>query len=215
MGGAPPASPDGAFSPGGEALAAGEASLPGWHRWLHGYSRAGWGACRDAAGSLESGLRSWLRSHLHSLVSAALIVLLFVGTTGLAAFMSVRVAQEGRATVLAVRDAFPAAWAGMAASAPLLVDASVGAGAAVARTAAAGTAAAATAAEGNGGAGDASVGSEAPLPPAAAAVLPPWVVAYQQEALQLAQQALPAIASWAEAHFYGFMDKQNLTAALG
>lgn len=112
---------------------------------------------------------------------------LFVGTTGLAAFLSVRVAQEGRNTVLAVRDVFPAAWAGMAASTPLLADAeAVAAAAAGARPGASGV-----------------------------PVLPAWVASYQREALQLVQQSLPAVASWAEAQLYGFVEKQNLTAALG
>lgn len=112
---------------------------------------------------------------------------LFVGTTGLAAFLSVRVAQEGRDTVLAVRDVFPAAWAGMAASTPLLADAE-----------------AAVAATPGGRPGAAGV-----------PVLPAWVTSYQREALQLVQQSLPAVASWAESQFYGFVEKQNLTAALG
>ena len=88
---------------------------------------AGKAACAGIASSLEAGLRSALRSNLHALVSALLIMGLFIGTTGLAAFLSVRVAQEGRATVLAVRDVFPAAWSGMAASTPLLAEAVAGA----------------------------------------------------------------------------------------
>ena len=50
------------------------------------------------------------------------------------------------------------------------------------------------------------------MPPA---VLPAWVASYQQEALQLVQQALPAVATWAEAQLHGFVEKQNLTEALG
>ena len=170
----------------GAAAAAQAGAAAWWQRWS-GTWRVVRAAAAGVLGSLEAGLRSTLRANLHALVALLLILGLFVGTTGLAAFLSVRVAQEGRATVLAVRDAFPAAWAGMAASTPLLAEAVAGAG------------------EGRGGGG--------PLP--AGAVLPAWVASYQKEALALAQQALPAIASWGEAHFHGFVEKQNLTAALG
>ena len=146
-------------------------------------------AAGGVLGGLEAGLRSTLRANLHALVALLLILGLFVGTTGLAAFLSVRVAQEGRATVLAVRDVFPAAWAGMAASTPLLADAVAAAGGG----------------RSGSGSGNSSSGSG----------VPPWVASYQKEALQLVQQALPAIASWGEAHFQGFVEKQNLTSALG
>jgi hypothetical protein len=157
-------------------------------------------ACAGILSSLEAGLRSALRTNLHALVSALLIMGLFIGTTGLAAFLSVRVAQEGRATVLAVRDVFPAAWSGMAATTPLLADAVAGAPEP-------------QAASGNG---SSSIGSRGePPPPLPPAVLPAWVASYQQEALQLVQQALPAVATWAEAQLHGFVEKQNLTEALG
>lgn len=166
---------------------------------------AAWRAVRatwaSLCASLEAGLRSGLRSNLHALVSGVLILALFVGTTGLAAFLSVRVAQEGRATVLAVRDVFPAAWAGMAASTPLLADAAATADSST-------SPAGGGAGPGTGAAGKAAGGT--PLP-----ALPRWVAAYQREALGLVQQALPAVASWGEGQFYGFMEKQNLTSALG
>lgn len=171
----------------GHAGADGGEGLGGWwQRWAVAWLAAR-EAARDVASSLESGLRAALRTHLHALVALTLILALFVGTTGLAVFLSVRVAQEGRVTVLAVRDVFPAAWAGMAASTPLLADA----------------AAAADSARRSGG---------GPLP---TPVLPAWVASYQAEALALAQQALPAIASWGEQQFHGFVERQNLTAALG
>lgn len=177
----------------GDLAAAGEgAAAAGWWDRLRAGLQAVHTAWRSVSASLGAGLRSALRSNLHALVSLALILGLFVGATGLAAFLSIRVAQEGRATVLAVRDVFPAAWAGMAASTPLLADA------------------AAAAEEGGTGAG-----LGVPAAAAAATVLPTWVASYQREALALAQQALPAIASWGEGQFYGFMEKQNLTAALG
>lgn len=170
---------------------------------MWGRCRSAWrdtqDACAGVAASLQAGLRSALRSNLHALVAGALILGLFVGTTGLAAFLSVRVVQEGRATVLAVRDVFPAAWTGMAASTPLLADA----------------AAAADGAADSGGAGAAREGSPAAAAVAPAAVLPPWVAAYQREALQLAQQALPAMSAWGEEQVARFMAKQNLTSALG
>ena len=171
-----------------------------WWEWcLEGW-QASKAACAGILSSLEAGLRSALRSNLHALVSALLIMGLFIGTTGLAAFLSVRVAQEGRATVLAVRDVFPAAWSGMAASTPLLAEAVAGAPEPqpAARN------------------GSSSVGgSRGEPPPLSPAVLPAWVASYQHEALQLVQQALPAVATWAEAQLHGFVEKQNLTAALG
>ena len=181
-----------ASAAGEEAAAAGPQS-PWWAQ-----CRAAWRTVRAAAGGvlggLEAGLRSTLRANVHALVALLLILGLFVGTTGLAAFLSVRVAQEGRATVMAVRDVFPAAWAGMAASTPLLADAVAAAGGGS-----------------SGGSGNSSSGGGTPAAP----VLPPWVASYQKEALQLVQQALPAIASWGESHFQGFVEKQNLTSALG
>ena len=111
----------------GAAAAAQGGAAAWWER-----CRSAWRTVRAAAGGvlggLEAGLRSTLRANLHALVALLLILGLFVGTTGLAAFLSVRVAPEGRATVLAVRDVFPAAWAGMAASTPLLADAVAAAG---------------------------------------------------------------------------------------
>ena len=196
--GTPGTQPDVASAASDEAAAAAGWLARARTTW-HG-ARAAWASLRA---SLEAGLRSALRSNLHALVSGVLILALFVGTTGLAAFLSVRVAQEGRATVLAVRDVFPAAWAGMAASTPLLADAAAAADSSAGRVDA-GAGGAAAAAAGGGGAGG-------PPPPA----LPRWVAAYQREALGLVQQALPALASWGEGQFYGFLERQNLTSALG
>lgn len=171
--------------------------------WWEGCRRC-WLATRDTCGdvlaSVEAALRSGLRRNLHALVAALLIAGLFVGTTGLATFLSMRVAQEGRATVLAVRDAFPTAWAGMAASTPLLAEAVAGEHGAV-------SAAAPSGAGEPGGEGSGT----ATQPPG----LPAWVTAYQAEALALVQQSLPALASWAESQFYGALERQNLTSALG
>lgn len=171
------------FTEGRQRAAAASAGEAGAAAGAQGGTAAWWEQCRTAwrtvraaaggvLGGLEAGLRSTLRANLHALVALLLILGLFVGTTGLAAFLSVRVAQEGRATVLAVRDVFPAAWAGMAASTPLLADAVAAAG-------------------GSGmGSGNSSLGSHGST---AAPVLPSWVASYQKEALQLVQQSLPAI----------------------
>ncbi|EFN55069.1 hypothetical protein CHLNCDRAFT_134947 [Chlorella variabilis] len=189
-------------SPGEEAAGAALTAADRWWGWWRGCWRGARAACAGVLGVLDAALRSALRANLHALVSLLLILGLFVGTTGLAAFLSVRVAQEGRATVLAVRDVFPTAWAGMAASTPLLADAAAAAG------------------EGRrGGGGGALPGAAAAAGGAAAlgdgAGLPSWVAAYQAEALALVQQSLPAVASWAETQFYGALEKQNLTSALG
>ncbi|GAB4819140.1 hypothetical protein N2152v2_006186 [Parachlorella kessleri] len=79
--------------------------------------------CHSLICSLDGGLRTLLRRNLHALVSLLLIAGLLLGSTGLAAFLTVRVAQEGRGTLLAVRDVFPAAWASVAATTPMLAEA--------------------------------------------------------------------------------------------
>jgi hypothetical protein len=168
---------------------------------------------RLAAGAflaaLDGALRGSLRRNLHALASMALILGLFAGTTGLAAFLSVRVAQEGRATLLAARDAFPAAWAGMAASTPLLADVAAaepahgGDGGGGGLREGAGGGGGGVAKRGGGGGGGGGAG------------LPSWVGAYRGEALALVQQSLPALAAWAEAQFYGALERQNLTSAVG
>jgi hypothetical protein len=184
------------------AAAAGSLAADSWREWCAGAWHDVHAALGGILGSLEAVLRSSLRRNLHALVSLLLIAALCVGTTGLAAFLSVRVAQEGRATVLAVRDIFPTAWAGMAASTPLLADvASAGEGA-PRRT---GSTDSRSLEERQG---------EGQVAPATKG-LPLWVAAYQQEALGLVQQALPAVASWAEVQLYGALDRQNLTSAVG
>ncbi|KAI3438020.1 hypothetical protein D9Q98_000463 [Chlorella vulgaris] len=184
------------------AAAAGSLAADSWREWCRGAWHDVHAALGGILGSLEAVLRSSLRRNLHALVSLLLIAALCVGTTGLAAFLSVRVAQEGRATVLAVRDIFPTAWAGMAASTPLLADvASAGEGA-PRRT---GSTDSRSLEERQG---------EGQVAPATKG-LPLWVAAYQQEALGLVQQALPAVASWAEVQLYGALDRQNLTSAVG
>lgn len=79
-------------------------------------------SCSAMLRSLDDWLRGLLRRNLHTLVSLLLIAGLLVGSTGLAAFLTVQVVQEGRASVLAVREVLPTAWTGVTLSGPLLPD---------------------------------------------------------------------------------------------
>jgi hypothetical protein len=169
----------GALAGGGEAGAARAAAAVG-------------DAALAAARALDAGLRRLLRANLHALVSAGLIVALLLGSAGGAAFLATRIVQEGRGAVLAARDAFPAAWAGVVAATPALADALPD------------------------GAppppppgGDAASAARAPPPQ-----LPAWVAAWRRDALAVAQRSLPGAAAWLEAQVAGLVAAHNLTDAL-
>ena len=162
--------------------------------WLRSFA-ALYGALRAEA---QRRLRAALRANLHPIVSALLILVLLLGTTGLVAVLTVRVVQEGRSTVLAVRDVFPTAWAGMAAVTPLLADAVSDDGT-------------------NGGSSSAGsgAGTGALVGGRVRAAVPPWVRAYQQDALALVQRALPEVATFVERRLQQFVTNNNLTSAIG
>eukprot|EP00887_Chlorella_sp_A99_P007660 scaffold20.g7660.t1 len=177
--GARAAAGDGATAAGAEAAA--RTAWAATSRWLRGATAL----CAALWAECETRLRAALRANLHTLVSLLLILALLLGTSGLAAFLTVRVVQEGRSTVLAVRDVFPTAWAGVAASTPLLADA---------------------VSDDGGGGG---------LPESRMlAGLPPWVRAYQADALALVQRALPEAATWVEHRLQQFAHNKNLTSTL-
>jgi hypothetical protein len=127
------------------------------------------------------------------LVTLLLVLAVVVGTVGASAFLTVRVVQEGRSAVVAARGAFPAAWSSVAAATPFLADAADGG-------------------EEDEGSGGATRGLKELTQGVG---LPPWVAAYQQDALSLVQRSLPGVAAWLEGQLHGLMRAHNLTDALG
>lgn len=142
----------------------------------------------------ESLLRSLLRKNLHVLVTMVLIVGLLIGTAGTAAFLSVRILNEARGVLVAAKDAFPAAWPGISAVTPLLVEELT---------------------DEDGNVELNMRGASRSLQQVASGVaLPPWLEAYRQDAMALAQRSLPGMAAWLEGRVHGLMRAHNLTDTL-
>lgn len=189
---------------------------------LHGFSHctkytesfykiaaAGIRKCSKALSVIESPIRALLRRNLHAIVTALLIVGLIIGTMTATAFFTVRIIGEARGVLVAARDAFPAAWPSITAATPRLVDELPDVDSSTTT-------------------GTTTINHmDIPLlslqqqqniknlqQVAAGVPLPPWLQAYREDAVSLAQRSLPAMASWLEERIYGLMRDQNLTDTL-
>jgi predicted PurR-regulated permease PerM len=179
--------------------------------------------------SVDSGLKNGLKANLDALASLLLILVLMIGTTALALFLSARVAQEGRTAVTTFKNSFPAAWANAAAATftPRHIDLS--------------PAVIVVHIEGEGEKGDEQQGigekdsneqqQATPLEEQKQEEidfanrlllqhqqeeqqLPEWLAKYQKDAIDLAQSSLPGLVRWMDARLVDFVTANNLTAAL-
>lgn len=142
--------------------------------------------------AVDTAIRNVVHANVHAMVTLALIAALLLGTAGTATFISLQIANEARGAIAAARDAFPAAWPGVAgpvslALEPLLPETGIEA---------------------------LGAGPRRLQQVASGVQLPPWLAAYQQDALAMAQRSLPGIVSWLEGQLHGVMKAHNLSDAL-
>ena len=163
---------------------------------------------------MESPLRALLRRQAHIIVSLFLIVGLLVGTTGAAAFLSLRIIGEARGVVLAARDAFPTAWPSLSTTVTPLLFSDTDLGSSMNRSTTAETTNANNRLLGIKGVGTTTSTSRSLHQVASEVPLPPWLESYRQSALDLAQRSLPQMAHWVERKLYGVMRDHNLTDTL-
>jgi predicted PurR-regulated permease PerM len=166
-----------------------------------------------ALGIIESPIRALLRRNLHAIVTALLIFGLIIGTMSATAFFTVRIIGEARGVLVAARDAFPAAWPSITAATPMLVDELTDVDSSTT-----------TSITSTNTIGIPRVSLQQQedqfenirnLQHVASGVpLPPWLQAYREDAVSLAQRSLPGMASWLEERMYGLMRDHNLTDAL-
>lgn len=149
--------------------------------------------------TIESTFRGLILDNIHSIVTLILIVSLILGTSGTTMFLGLRMAEEARSAVVTARNAFPTAWSKTIYNAPSfleqdLMDAIVG-----------------DFVKGEELGMDNQTSKRAFHRLASDMSLPSWLEAHQQNAIDLAQKALPSVASWIENRFDDFLRTHNLT----
>jgi predicted PurR-regulated permease PerM len=162
--------------------------------------------CSKALGAVEYPIRRLLRRNLHAIVTALLIFGLIIGTMSATAFFTVRIIGEARGVLVAARDVFPAAWPSITSATPMLVEELTDVDSTTS-----------------------TLGNNMGIPllslqqqqniknlhqVVSGVPLPPWLQAYREDAVSLAQRSLPGMASWLEERMYGLVRDYNLTDTL-
>jgi len=176
---------------------------------IYNVTAAGIKKFSKALGLIESPIRALLRRNLHAIVTALLIVGLIIGTMSATAFLTVRIIGEARGVLVAAKDAFPAAWPSITAATPMLVDELTDVDSRTTTS---------TTTTNTMGIPLLSLQQQQNIrnlqQVASGVPLPPWLQAYREDAVSLAQRFLPGMASWLEERIYGLMRDHNLTDTL-